>query len=93
MFYNIYTRTQRSILSPLYDRMAYLAREDYAIFDGNLWVFPSLFLVTDEMKLPPLQERIIMLAIFRLAITVLPDHMNIYKKRRFESPAGQLKKY
>ena len=38
--------------------------------------FLRLLLVdlTDEMKLTPLQERIIMLAIFRLAIRVLPDH-------------------
>ena len=36
-----------------------------------------LFLVTDEMKLPPLQEKIIILAIIRLAIRVLPDIMSI----------------
>ena len=75
-------------MSPLYDRMAYLARDDHAILDNNLGFFPSLFLVT-EMKLSPLQERIIMLAIFRLAIRVLPDHMNINKKWRFASQLSQ----
>ena len=89
IFYNIYTRTQRSIVSPLYDRFAYLALDYHAIFDENLFFFPSLFLVTDEMKLHPRQERIIMLTIFRLAIRVLPDHMNIYKKRRFASQLSQ----
>ena len=41
--------------------------------------YPRLFLVTDEMKLPPLQEKIIILAIFQLAIKVLPDLMNTVK--------------
>ena len=64
IIYNIYTRTQRLNVLPLYDRMAYLARDDHAIFDDNLGFFPRLFLVTDEMKLPPLQETNHMLAIF-----------------------------
>ena len=89
IFYNIYTGTQRSVVSPLYDRMAYLARDYHAIFDDNLGFFPSLLLVTDERKLPPLLERIIMLAIFRLAIRVLPEHRNICKKRQFASQLSQ----
>ena len=30
---------QRSLVSPLYDRMAYLAQDDLAIFDDNLGFF------------------------------------------------------
>ena len=53
IFYNIYTHTQRSIVSPLYDRMAYLARDDHPIFDDNLGFCPSLFLVTDKNEIAP----------------------------------------
>ena len=69
-------------------RMAYLARDDHAIFDDNLGFFPMSFSVTDEMKLPPLQEGIIILAIFRLAIKVLPDLMNTFDwlLRSFPTP-------
>ena len=69
--------------------MAYLAKDDHAILDDNLGFFPSLLLVTDKMKLPPLQERFVMLAIFQLAIRVLPKHINIYKKRQFASHLSQ----
>ena len=51
----------------------------------NLGFFPLLFLVTDEIKLSPLQERIIILAIFRLAIKALHDHMNIHMKPQIAS--------
>ena len=61
-------------------RIAYLACDDHTIFDDNLGFFQRLFLVTDEMKLPLLQEGIIILAIFRLTIKVLPDLMNISHK-------------
>ena len=49
------------------------------------WVFPRLFLVTDEMKVPPLQEGIITLKIFRLAIKVLPDLVNIPMEQQIAS--------
>ena len=60
-----------------YYGMAHLTRDHHTIFDDNLGFFQRLFSVTDEMKLPPLQKRIIIMAIFRMVTRVLPDHMNI----------------
>ena len=41
------------------------------------------------MKLPPLLEGVIILAIFRLAIKVLPDLINIPTKRQIASQLSQ----
>ena len=81
--------TQGSILLSLYDRIAYLTWYDHAMFDDDLGFFPRLFLLTDEIKLPPLQERIIILDIFRLAIRILPDHMNIPMKQQIATQFSQ----
>ena len=72
--------------------MANLAQDNHTIFDDSLGFFPRLFLATGKMKLPPLQEGIIILTIFPLAIKVLPNRMNIPTKRQIASEVMHGKK-
>ena len=49
-----------------------------SIFVDNIKGFLRIFLITGEMKLAPLEERLIISAIFQLPVSVLHDHMNIH---------------
>ena len=43
IFENIWARTEKAMMLSLYDRMAYLTRDDYAMFDDNLGFFQGYF--------------------------------------------------